>query len=383
MGLNNEVQVAAKTYSDEIDVALNDVRARGLPKESTEQAAPVQVIEQATIEQRDAREQVQREANRTGLSQDARNDVVRSAVPSMSGPASRNGKADENERELLEEASPKRTTNGAGGDPTASTPVPPDFAPSQQGLRDIRDPQHEGHLAYREMAHRAALFETQNGIPHGPHTERLGTSMLAFAVDNKIPYQELSLEKNQDTGQVQLKYAKYGEPTQYFPANLANLSSQPIEATSQRINETVSKHNANPSPALERTQEQAQAIGAYSFEDKVLFARVRGSAPGHISDEHVGAAVLEAKKNGIDANNISQVSMIGDQIRIARSGPDDKAVLVDVNAPAPSLQASIEATNTVNQEQALAKQLALSQQQNPQPDGPGGPSGPTIGSRTM
>jgi predicted ABC-type ATPase len=383
MGPNNEVQIAAKTYPDEIEVARSDVRARGLPKEVVGQAAPAHAIEHATAEQREAREQAQREANRAGFSQDATDDVVRSAAPSMSGPGRRNGKADDTEREPLEEASPKRTTNGTDAEPTVPAPVPPDFAPSQQGLRDLRNPNHEGHDAYREMQHRAQLFETQNGIPHGPHTERLGASMLAFAVENRLHYSQVSLEKNQDTGQVQLKHAKYGEPNQYFPADLASMSSQPIEATSQRINETVSKHNANPSPAVERTQEQAQALGANSFEDKVMFARVRGGTPGHISDEHVGAAVLEAKRNGLDANNISQISMVGDHIRIAKSGPDDRAVLVDVNAPAPPLQASIEATNTVNQEQALAKQQALLQQQNPKPDGPDGPSGPTIGPRTM
>lgn len=385
IGPNNEVQVAAKTYPDEIDVALSDIRARKASNGATEQAAPVHAIEKATTEQRDAREQAQREANRAGLSQDETQAAVRVA-PSMLGAVVRSSKTGEDERELLEEALPKRPVNGRNAEPTAS--VSPDFAPSQRGLRDIRDPQHEGNDAYREMQHRAKLFEIQNGIPHGPHSNQLGASMLGFAVENVFRYSDVSLEKNQDTGQVQLKHARYGEPTQYFDADLAKMSSQPIEVSSQRINEAVSRHNANPAPALERTQEQAQALGAYSFEDKVMFARVRGGTPGHISDEHVGAALLEAKKNGIDANNISQVSMVGDNIRIARSGPDGKAVLVDLNSPAPPLQASIEATNTLNQEQALAKQQALSQQQsqNQQPDGPDGPNkpnGPTMGQRTM
>ena len=91
-GSNNEVQVAAKTYPDEIEVALNDVRARGLAKGAREQAAPVHAIEQATAEQRDVREQLQREANRAGLSQDETQAAVRVAVPAISGPGDRNGK---------------------------------------------------------------------------------------------------------------------------------------------------------------------------------------------------------------------------------------------------------------------------------------------------
>jgi hypothetical protein len=110
-GPNNEVQVAAKTSPDEIEVALNDVRARGLAKGAKEQAAPVHAIEQATTEQRDVREQVQSEANRSGLSQDATNDVVRSAVPLTSGAGGRNGKSEEPERVPQEEAKPER--NGA------------------------------------------------------------------------------------------------------------------------------------------------------------------------------------------------------------------------------------------------------------------------------
>ena len=107
-GPNNEVQVAAKTYPDEIEVALSDVRARGLAKGATEQAAPVHAIEQATTEQRDVREQVQREANRAGLSQDETQAAVRVAVPAISGPGDRNGKSEEPDRVPQEDAKPER-----------------------------------------------------------------------------------------------------------------------------------------------------------------------------------------------------------------------------------------------------------------------------------
>ena len=108
-GSNNEVQVAAKTYPDEIEVALSDVRARGLAKGATAEAAPVHRIEQATTEQRDMREQVQREANRAGLSQDETQAAVRVAVPAISGPGDRNSKSEELDRVPQEEAKPERT----------------------------------------------------------------------------------------------------------------------------------------------------------------------------------------------------------------------------------------------------------------------------------
>ncbi|MBN8212689.1 MAG: zeta toxin family protein [Xanthomonadales bacterium] len=108
-GPNNEVQVAAKTYPDEIELALSDVRARGLAKGATVQTAPVHAIEQATTEQRDVREQVQREANRAGLSQDETQAAVRVAVPLTSGADGRNGKSQEPDRVPQEEAKPERT----------------------------------------------------------------------------------------------------------------------------------------------------------------------------------------------------------------------------------------------------------------------------------
>ena len=223
------------------------------------------------------------------------------------------------------------------------------------------------------MQHRARLFETQQHIPHGPHTERLGAEMLAFAVENKFQYSNVRLVKDQDTGQIQLEHARYGHPTQRFPADLAAMSSQPIEATSQRINEAVSRHNAQPALALERTHEQAQAMSGYRFDDKVLFGFIRAGTPGHISDDHVALAARMAKENGINANNIARVSMVDDQIRMVKSGPDEKSVLVDVSKPAAPLQDSVNAVNTLNQQQA---QVLAQQQDQPTQDGPG--RGPKI-----
>lgn len=144
--------------------------------------------------------------------------------------------------------------------------------------------------------------------------------------------------------------------------------------TSQKINEAVSRHNLAGTPALERTQTQAQALEAYTFEDKVTFAHIRGGTPGHISDDYIGAAVLLAKQHKMDANNIAQISMVGDQIRLQKSGPDGTAVVVDTNAPVPPLQASTEATNTFNQQQAL---VVAQQQNNPTQDDPT-PKGPRL-----
>ncbi len=371
---DRKVGIVAITTPADIAVARSDVRGRAQDDTAPAQASPERTITQTTAEQRDIREQATREANRQGLSQD---DVQQAAMagaamrgPSLGGPST--GNAARTAERDSGDASPQDRRERAQAVPEPSQ-LPPDFAPSQQGLRDLRDPQHEGNHALGEMQYRARLFGTQQHIPHGPHTERLGAEMLAFAVDNKLHYSDVRLVKDQDTGQVQLEHARYGHPTQRFPADLAAMSSQPIEAASQRINEAVSKHNTNAAPALERTHEQALGLGGYALNDKVMFGVVRAGTPGHISDDHAALAVRMAKEAGFDANNIARVSMVGDQIRLVKSGPDDNTVLVDVSKPAPPLQDSVNAVNTFNQQQAqvLAQQQDSLMQNPPTQGGPG------------
>ena len=374
-----EVRVAAITSPDDIALALSDVRARER-SDSPAQASPEQTITQTTPQERDVREQVTREANRQGLSQDEVQQAVQGATATIVVRGASSAHTVNMDAPLRQDDTREReVTQRARTDAPAQ--APPDFAPSQQGLRDLRDPQHEGHHALDEMQYRARLFETQQHIQHGSHTERLAASMLAFAVENKFQYSDVRLVKDQDTGQVQLEHARYGLPTQRFPVDLAAMSSQPIEATSQRINEMVSHHNGQPASALERTQEQAQGLGGYALYDKVLFGFIRGGTPGHISDNHVALAVRMAKEDGMDANNIARVSMVGDQIRMVRSGPDEKTVLVDVSKPAPPLQDSVNAVNTLNQQQAqtLAQQQDQLTQNRPTQDDPDrGPKGPKL-----
>ena len=108
----------------------------------------------------------------------------------------------------------------------------------------------------------------------------------------------------------------------------------------------------------------------------MLFGFVRGGTPGHISDDHVALAVRMANENGINADNIGRVSMVGDQIRLVKSGPDEKTVLVDVSKPAPPLQDSVNAVNTLNQQQVQV--LAQQQDQPTQNDPDRGPKGPKL-----
>lgn len=65
---------------DNTEVALDEVRARALGDDAPRQVSPERTIAQATPEERDAREQAQREANRQGLSQEEVQQVVHAAA---------------------------------------------------------------------------------------------------------------------------------------------------------------------------------------------------------------------------------------------------------------------------------------------------------------
>ncbi len=351
--------IAAVTTVDEIE------RAR------TAMTTAPHAIERTSEQSRDVREQATREANRQGLSQDAAHAAV--AGLSIRGPSA--GSATQTAERDIDEASPQDRRERAQTTATPST-LPPDFAPSLQQGRDLQDPQHEGHHAYREMQHKVAVFEAQQHIPHGPHSGQLAASTLQFAVENDIHYSRLSFEKNQDTGQTQLRHWEYGHKDRHFDVDLGKMASQPIEASSQRLNAALSPHYSSTTPALERTHEQRQWMSELPLNDRVLFARVRGGAPGHISDEHVMAMTVELKKIGMDATNISQVSMLGDQLRVAGAGEWGKTVMMDVSKPAPPLQDSVNAVNTLNQQQAQV--LAQQQDQPTQDNQDRGPKGPKL-----
>lgn len=65
---------------DSTEVALDEVRTRALGDDAPQQVSPERTITQATPEERDAREQAQREANRQGLSQEEAQQAVHAAV---------------------------------------------------------------------------------------------------------------------------------------------------------------------------------------------------------------------------------------------------------------------------------------------------------------
>jgi hypothetical protein len=251
---------------------------------------------------------------------------------------------------------------------TRSPALPPDFAPSRQQAPDVRNPEHPGHEAFRELRHKVSLYESRQGIPHGEHTDRVAAALLQTAVESGIPPHKAHLAKDPATGQTHLLDRRDPfQSEQQCPrvaVDVMRMSSQPIDTSSQRLDETVSRHAA-PAQTQERTLQQSQALAALGLDDQMLFARIRRDLPGHVSDDHAALAMQRAKQEGLrDAGSIGTVMMIGGDIYLRGHGEAAKDLKVDTATPAPPLQATVDAVNALNQQksQTSAQQHALAQE---------------------
>jgi hypothetical protein len=256
-----------------------------------------------------------------------------------------------------------------GRSENATSPAsPPDFAPSRQQAPDVRNPEHPGHEAFRELRHKVSLYESRQGIPHGEHTDRVAAALLHAAVENGIPPHKAHLAKDPATGQTRLLDRRDPfQSEQQCPrvaVDVVRMSSQPIDTSSRRLDEAVSRHDA-PAQAQPRTPQQSQALAALGLDDQRLFARIRRDLPGHVSDDHAALAMQRAKQEGLrDAGSIGTVMMIGGDIYLRGHGEAPKDLKVDAGVAAPPLQATADAVNTLNQQksQTSAQQHALAQE---------------------
>ncbi|MFZ5636662.1 MAG: peptidoglycan-binding protein [Pseudomonadota bacterium] len=169
LGPNNEVERVATTTPEDIAKALADVHARGRGDGTPQPSSLERTIAPATPEERDAREQAQREANRQGLSHDDAQQVVHAAVVSASarGIAPAGGAA--RAAEETQENTPQRER--VQDVPTASD-VPLATVAAGAMTRDARDEdaraeRERADIEQQRQAERTARDQAQ---PDGAHT---------------------------------------------------------------------------------------------------------------------------------------------------------------------------------------------------------------------
>lgn len=194
---------------------------------------------------------------------------------------------------------------------------------------------------------------------------RRPAALLQTAVESGIPPHKAHLAKDPATGHTRLLDRRDPfQSEQQCPrvaVDVMRMSSQPIDTSSQRLDETVSRHAA-PAQTQQRTPLQSQALAALGLDDQMLFARIRRDLPGHVSDDHAALAMQRARQEGLrDAGSIGTVMMIGGDIYLRGHGEASKDLKVDAGVAAPPLQATVDAVNTLNQQkmQTSAQQHAL------------------------
>lgn len=229
----------------------------------------------------------------------------------------------------------------------------PDAPPQTLNLHDMREPDHPGHRGYREILYRVGMFEAQNRIESGPHSEQLAASIAALAAREKLDPNQIFVEKNEKGLIEMVARPRHGEPDsngRRIGINAAQLSSQPIGRSSMQLAQAFSSHYGSDAPAAERTRGQAEALGQLSANDRAIFDKIRAGAPPNVSDDTVAHAMLLAKRDGIDtADKLASVAMSGDRLCVMGTTPGFHAA-VDVTAQVPAMQETVRQTQTFDQE---------------------------------
>lgn len=232
-------------------------------------------------------------------------------------------------------------------------PKEPAAPPQTLNLHDMREPDHPGHHGYREILHRVGMFEAQNRIESGPHSEQLAASITALAAREKLDPNQIFVEKNEKGLIEMVARPRHGEPDsneRRIGINAAQLSSQPIERSSMQLAQAFSSHYGSDAPAAERTRGQAEALEQLSANDRAIFDKIRAGAPSHVSDDTVANAMLLAKRDGIDtADKLASVAMSGDRLCVMGTTPGFHAA-VDVTAQVPAMQETVRQTQIFDQE---------------------------------
>ena len=262
--------------------------------------------------------------------------------------------------------------------PVPSQPVEPQAAaptqrvPALQLGDDMRHPGHPGRASYLAALDRVQLFESQQRIASGPHSERFAAALAVMAERDGFAFRDTFVEAD-GKGGVRLTHKTFGPdaPDRHVAIDARALSSQSIEASTQQWQQARS---ALYTPAAQAQAQAAaspdeqQALAQLPEADRAMFERIRCALPGSVSDAQVAQGIVAARQCGIErAEEIGQIGLAGERL-LVRSTLETglKTSLVDLSTPAPALQDSVANLHMREQE----RQLVLAQAATVQPDAP-------------
>jgi len=136
-------------------------------------------------------------------------------------------------------------------------------------------------------------------------------------------------------------------------------------------NQTYSDPNLQPSPQVQASKLDHMPL---HHPDYALFASIREKLPAGTSEEMAAHVALEARIGGIKAGEIERFEVHDGHACVLGKIPGDRAI-VNLNEPAPSLQETLQRSQSFDQQQTV--QLAQQMEQQRQVEGrhrnPGGP----------
>jgi hypothetical protein len=243
--------------------------------------------------------------------------------------------------------------------------MPAGFAPVRPPPKDIRDEDHPGHGAYGHSLDQVHRMEGRLGIAPGEHSERLAATVAVAVERERLTVNRLDMGKD---GQVIA--VERGAPPEFAERRLSidtrDAMSKGMEAASQEWLVARSPHYRADQPTAGRTPEQSRALATLSPPDQAMFARIRGELPASISDDVVGQAMLNAKREGIrEASAIHQTVVAGDRVFVAGKIPGQLA-MTDVSGPTQTLAQNVEHIQSANQHQRHADMQQHQEQQRTQ-----------------
>lgn len=234
--------------------------------------------------------------------------------------------------------------------------------------KDMRDPNHPGHSAFRVALNEVNTMEGRCGIPSGPHSERLAAG-LTVATE----YARTGIDRVELRGDQAVAISRpqgVNDPGKPVAISTEFATSRSVEEHSAEWLKARSPYYGQ-APAAERTPEQARLLNELSPKDQAMFAKLRENAPPQISDDAVAHAALQARRAGIDSpDKLGAVAIRGDQLYL-QSAQTGHNQAVNLAQPVPPMHETVQHAQVFNQQQT--QQQAAAQQQLTQ-DGPRGPA---------
>ncbi|MEI2454555.1 peptidoglycan-binding protein [Lysobacter firmicutimachus] len=288
------------------------------------------------------------EANRLPATGMVDPDTVQALAVAQQSRAVRPAPTEQREHPAAPARERQPTVQAQDAAPAAVAPPPLSMPDRRREAHEALEPAPSQPL---ESHHAAVLSAREHGAAN-PAPERLPAS---------------------DVGRTEPDHtSRQSEPVGTLAPPLGDHESEPDRRAAPSEHASGSPSHAESQAGIQRaTADPTVDLSRFSREDQAMMAKIREGSPNGISNEHLAAAMLAAKRNEIpDAGSIKLVAVVGDTLWIEKNTPGFHTPAATLSQQAPSLENTLRETQTFNeqqaQQQAQARELEQQQQNEKQ-----------------